>query len=121
LDYHHFDSNALNLHLYFDEAEALSADTGLNDEGKIWHALHYASQENNKLWDTLPKAQLPNYTKFQDAIVKLYPRADNERKYAESDLQRLFDTQKQYGIGSRAELGHYYWEFCYISKFLSEK
>jgi hypothetical protein len=38
-----FDSNALNLHLYFDEVESLSIDAGLNKEGKIRHALRYAS------------------------------------------------------------------------------
>jgi hypothetical protein len=38
-----FDGNALNLRLYFDEVESLSIDTGSNEEGKICHALHYAS------------------------------------------------------------------------------
>jgi hypothetical protein len=31
----HFDGNALNLCLYFDEAESLSIDADLNEEGKI--------------------------------------------------------------------------------------
>jgi hypothetical protein len=35
------------------------------------------------------EAQLPNYARFHDAVVKLYPGADDERKYAESDLQWL--------------------------------
>jgi hypothetical protein len=67
------------------------------------------------------KAQLPDYTRFRDAIVQLYPGPDDERKYAESDLQWLIDTQRQYGIESRAELGHYYRKFCRISKFLLDK
>jgi hypothetical protein len=105
-----FDSNALNLCLYFDEVESLSIDAGLNEEGKVRHALRYTSREDNELWSTLPEAQAqaPDYTRFRDAIVKLYPGADDERKYAESDLQRLIDTQRQYRIESRAELGHYY-------------
>jgi hypothetical protein len=41
----------------------------------------------------LPEAQLPDYTKFQDAVIKLYPGVDNERKYAESGLQRLETVQ----------------------------
>jgi hypothetical protein len=92
----YFDGNALNLWLYFDKVESLSTDTSLNKEGKIWHILQYTSQEDNKLWSTLPeaKAQLPNYAKFWDVIVKLYPGADDERKYAESDLQQLIDTQQ---------------------------
>jgi hypothetical protein len=64
------------------------------------------------------EAQISDYAQFHDAVVKLYPRADDERKYAESDLQQLIDTQRQYRIESRAELGHYYREFCSISKFL---
>jgi hypothetical protein len=89
-----FDGNALNLRLYFDEVESLSIDTGLNEEGKIRHALRYASREDNELWSTLPEAeaQAPDYARFRDAVVKLYPGADDERKYAESDLQRLIDT-----------------------------
>jgi hypothetical protein len=111
--------------LYFDEVEveSLSIDAGLNEEGKVRHALRYASQEDNELWSMLPEAQaqVPDYALFHDAIVKLYPGADDERKYAESDLQWLIDTQRQYGIESRAELGHYYREFCHISKFLIDK
>jgi hypothetical protein len=53
------------------------------------------------------KAQLTDNAKFHDTIIKLYPGADDERKYTESDLQQLIDTQGQYGIESRAELGHY--------------
>jgi hypothetical protein len=34
-----FDGNALNLRLYFDEVESLSIDAGLNEEGKIRHAV----------------------------------------------------------------------------------
>jgi hypothetical protein len=79
----HFDGNALNLCLYFDEVESLSIDAGLNEEGKVCHALHYASQEDNELLSMLPeaKAQVPKYTRFCDAIINSYPGADNERKY----------------------------------------
>jgi hypothetical protein len=58
-----FDGNTLNLCLYFDEVESLSIDAGLNEEGKIHHALHYASREDNELWSTLPEAEAhaPNY------------------------------------------------------------
>jgi hypothetical protein len=119
----HFDGNTLNLRLYFDEVESLSTDAGLNKEGKIQHALRYASREDNELWSTLSEAvaQPPNYAKFHDAVIKLYFGADDKRKYAESDLEQLIDTQRQYGIESRAELRHYYREFCHISKFLINK
>jgi hypothetical protein len=118
-----FDGNALNPRLYFDEVELLSIDAGLNKEGKICHALRYARREDNELWSTLPEAeaQAPDYARFRDAVIKLYPGADDERKYAESDLERLINTQRQYGIESRAKLGHYYREFRRISKFLIDK
>jgi hypothetical protein len=118
-----FDGNALNLHLYFDEVESLSIDASLNEEGKVHHALCYASREDNEVWSMLPeaKAQVPDYTWFHDAVVKLYPGADDEGKYTKSNLQWLIDTQRQYGIESRAELGHYYREFRCISKFLIDK
>jgi hypothetical protein len=85
----HFDSNTLNLCLYSDEVESLAINTSLNEEGTIWHALRYASWEDNELWSTLPKAeaQLPYYAQFRDTIMRLYPRADDKRKYAESNLQ----------------------------------
>jgi hypothetical protein len=116
-----FDGNALNLHLCFDEVKSLSTDTGLHEEGKI-HP-RYASHKDNELWLTLPEAedQLPDYAKFCDAVIRLYPGADDKRKYAESDLEWLINTQRQYGIESRAELGHYYCEFCRISKFIVDK
>jgi hypothetical protein len=118
-----FDGNALDLRLYFDEVESLSIDASLNEEGKVRHALHYASQEDNELWSMLPEAeaQVPDYAWFRDAVVKLYPGADDGGKYVESDLQWLIDMQRQYRIESRAELGHYYREFRRISKFLIDK
>jgi hypothetical protein len=42
----------------------------------------------------LPEALLPDYAKFLDIVIKLYPGVDDERKYTESDLQWLIDTQK---------------------------
>jgi hypothetical protein len=39
----------------------------------------------------------------------------------ESDLEWLIESQRQYGIQSRAELRHYYQEFHHISKFLVDK
>jgi hypothetical protein len=92
----HFDGNALNLCLYFDEVDSLSTDAGLNEEGKIRHALRYTSRENNELWSMLPEAiaQPADYARFRDAVVKLYPGADDERKFAESDLERLINTQR---------------------------
>jgi hypothetical protein len=62
----HFDGNALNLRLYFDEIDSLSTDAGLNEEGKIRHTLHYASCEDNGLWSMLPEAvaQPADYAKF---------------------------------------------------------
>jgi hypothetical protein len=98
----HFDGNTLNLCLYFDEVDSLFIDTGLYEEGKIHHTLRYASQEDNELWSTLPeaKAQAPDYSWFHDTIIQLYPGADDERKYAKSNLQRLIDMQQQYEIES---------------------
>jgi hypothetical protein len=52
-----FDGNTLNLCLYFDKVDSLSTDAGLNEEGKIQHALRYASREDNELWSTLPEAE----------------------------------------------------------------
>jgi hypothetical protein len=67
--------------------ESLSTDTSLNEEGEIRHTLHYASREDNELWSTLPEAEAQplDYGRFRDAVIKLYPRADDKRKYTESD------------------------------------
>jgi hypothetical protein len=40
------------------------------------------------------EAQASDYARFHDAVVKLYPGADDERKYAESDLEWLINTQR---------------------------
>jgi hypothetical protein len=118
----HFDGNTLTSACILTKSTP-STDAGLNEEGKIRHALYYASREDNELWSTLPEAiaQPADYARFHDAVVKLYPGADDERKYAESDLEWLINMQRQYGIESRAEIGHYYREFRCISKFLIDK
>ena len=51
----------------------------------------------------------------------MYPRADDDRRYVESDLRRLVNVHFDYRIKTWAELGYYYREFRRLAIFLINK
>jgi len=116
-----FDGDALNLIHFFNEVDVLGTEAGLTDEAKIRQSLRYARREEFELWTTLREATGVNFTAFRAAVTKLYPGADDQRRYSEADLRRLVTTQQAYGIMSRDELGSYYREFRRIATFLIDR
>ena len=116
-----FDGDALNLAPFFDEVETLANEAQLDDAAKVKHTLRYARREDSELWRTLPTATGGTFAQFRAAVIALYPGAEDDRRYSESDLRRLVINQQTYGIENRAELGAYYREFLRISEFLVKK
>ena len=70
---------------------------------------------------TLPEATLTDFANFRAAVTSLYPGADDDCRYAESDLRRLVNVHFHYRIETRAELGYYYREFRRLAIFLINK
>jgi hypothetical protein len=116
-----FDGNPLNLRHFLEEIQLLADDAGLDEAGRIRHALRYASLSDNELWSGLASAQGNNWADFKTAVTNLYPGADDDRRYGPSDLSRLASRYASYGIQSRAELGEYYREFIRVADYLVRK
>ena len=70
---------------------------------------------------TLPEATLTDFMNFQAVVISLYPGADDDRRYAESNLRRLVNVHFDYRIETQAELGYYYREFRRLAIFLINK
>ncbi|MDT7543780.1 MAG: hypothetical protein QOE33_3695 [Acidobacteriota bacterium] len=116
-----FSGDALDLDRFFEEVDILADDAGLDDAGKIKHSLRYARREEYELWSTLVPAVGDSFDDFKAAVKKLYPGADDDRRYSVADLERLTKKQAEYGIENRAELGQYYRDFIRIVTFLKAK
>ena len=56
-----------------------------------------------------------------DAVYKLYPGSDSERRWAIADMDKLVGETSQVGILSLADLGRYHREFMAITTFLIAK
>jgi hypothetical protein len=115
------DGDALNLVHLFNEVDTLTTEAGLNDQAKIRQSLRYARREEYELWGTLTEATGVDFAAFRTAVTRLYPGADNQRRYSKADLHRLVTTQQGYGILTRDELRSYYREFRRIASFLIDR
>jgi hypothetical protein len=119
-----FDSkNPRDLLRYFAEVELLlNAAKVTNDQTKKEHTKRYLAIQDFDIWDSLPESG-PRFTyrAFKEAVVDLYPGAEEDRKFCRSDLSRLTETRRNAGIPSTTELGEYYRDFRAISAYLIER
>ena len=87
------------------------------------HDLRFADCNTAELWEILPEFadMTKTYQDFVDAVYKLYPGSDLERRWAIADMDKLVGETSQVGILSLADLGRYHREFMAITTFLIVK
>ena len=87
------------------------------------HALRFTDCDTAELWEILPEFAdtAKTYQDFVDAVYKLYPGSDLERRWAIADMDKLVGETSQVGILSLADLGRYHREFMAITTFLIAK
>ena len=87
------------------------------------HALRFVDCDTVELWEILPKFAdtAVSYQKFVDAVYKLYPGSDAERRWSIGDMEKLIGEASRVGISSLADLGKYHREFIAMTTFLIAK
>ncbi|THH15795.1 hypothetical protein EW146_g4730 [Bondarzewia mesenterica] len=61
------------------------------------------------------------YEDFKSAIYKLYPRAEEDKKWSIADMDKLIGEHSRIGILSIGDLGEYHCQFLNITTFLIAK
>ncbi|KAI0051635.1 hypothetical protein FA95DRAFT_1485210 [Auriscalpium vulgare] len=119
-----FNQKARELPRYFDKLNHLFARAQLMDDtAKKRHVVRYLDVATAEEWEARPEYKDPTktYRKFQDAIVKLYPGANEDRKYTIADMDTLVGSRYRLGIASSGELSEFYRQFFAITDFLVKK
>ncbi|THH12907.1 hypothetical protein EW146_g7256 [Bondarzewia mesenterica] len=94
------------LHYYFIDLKFhFTRSEVTNEEEKKTHACRF----------------LDTYEDFKSAIYKLYPRAEEDRKWSITDMDKLVGERSRIGILSIGNLGKYHHQFLNITTFLIAK
>ena len=81
------------------------------------YAVRFVDCDTVELWEILPEFTDATklYQEFVDAVYKLYPRSDSERRWSIADMDKLVGETSRVGILSLADLGRYHREFIAIT------
>jgi gag-polyprotein putative aspartyl protease len=111
------------LRRYFEELELLFATANITgDDAKKKQARRYLDIDSAELWQTLPEFDHQHtYIQFTEAVYKLYPGSEDERKWSIADMDKLVTEQHQSGITDASALGIYHRGFLTITQFLRAK
>jgi hypothetical protein len=95
---------------YFEELEILlDAAQIVDDQSKKEQAKRYVPREDADLWVSLAEyAAGSSYEDFKAAVLRLYPGADDERKYSRHEVDRFVADRQRLGIASLEELASFY-------------
>lgn len=87
------------------------------------HACWFLDIDTCELWETLPEYtnDKASYNKFCEAIYRLYPGSEEERKWSVADMDKLVGESSRIVILSLSDLGKYYRQFLAITSFLLSK
>ena len=94
----------------------------VNVQERKSYACSYLDIDSAELWEALPEYDEPdNWDSFKAATFKLYPGAEDERKFSIADMDKLVGEQLHIGIYTDKDLGNYYRSFFSITQFLLTK
>jgi len=111
------------LRRYFQELNNLFTDSQIvDDQTKKSYACRYLDVDSAELWESLLEYQATStYVQFVEAVYKLYPGSEDERKWSIADMDKLVGEQLRIGIYDANDLGNYYRAFFAITQFLRSK
>jgi hypothetical protein len=99
------------LRRYFQELNNLFTDCQVaDDQTKKSYACRYLDVDSTKLWELLPEFQATStYSRFIEAVYKLYPGSEDERKWSIADMDNLVGEQLRIGEidPSEISIGHF--------------
>lgn len=111
-------SQPRTLRQYFADLEVLYTSCQIATEvEKKRYVAHYTDIDTSELIESQDKFgdTTKMYADLKSALLKLYPGAEEERKYTNKDLESLILLWQCCGIHSVSELGSYHRDFLTIS------
>jgi hypothetical protein len=112
------------LHRYFNDLEFLFTRSGVTDEAETKkHATGFLSVDDQDIWEALEEfsTATKSYAEFKDAVLKLYPGTDVDRKYTLADLDALVGEYARLGILSKGDYSEFHRQFLVITRYLLAK
>lgn len=108
------------LHRYFEELAILFTTCAITDEGEQKkHACRYLDIDTSDFWQSIPEyATSVSFAEWKKAIFKLYPGADDNRRWSMTDMDKLVGERTRLGIETIEELASYYRSFHTITTHL---
>ncbi|GBE84320.1 hypothetical protein SCP_0602980 [Sparassis crispa] len=88
----------------------------LDDDAKIRAACKYVSLDEADFWMGVMERE--TYKQFKTAVIALYPGAEDDHRYMQSDLTQIVRAARMRGVSSRVEEGQYYRDFTRVALFL---
>lgn len=117
-----FDGEPRQLTRYFQDLEAVFQAHAVNAVAeRVRLAKHYAELSEEETFNSIDPAQLTDWDNFKTAVIKEYPGADDDRRYALSDLESVVAKWGAKDFEDRDQVGEYYREFNRVAHFLIDK
>jgi len=94
-----------------------------DDQERKRHTCYYVDFETAELWESLAEFgdHAKSFANFVQAIYKLYPGSEEERRWLVADLDKIVEERSRIGVCSLGDLGEYYRQFIAIATFLRNK
>src|ERR1700761_3360674 len=105
---------------FIDEYEALAKSAMLDDQEKIDNVSRYAIKFAKELWTGLPEKEEGDWNAYKNAIIALYPGADETDKFAVEDLLHICTKQSKKIIQNQTSFGAYDRRFQRVYSWLQK-
>ncbi|PPR06051.1 hypothetical protein CVT26_007514 [Gymnopilus dilepis] len=117
-----FDGHPSSVLRYLHEIYFLGKLYSYSDYQIIRSTIFYLPDNEFELWGFMPEADGSDWLAFKTAILRLYPEANQDRKYTFADLELLTEKYAETGsMNDVLQFGDYYRDFLRISSFLKSK
>ena len=90
-----------------------------DDQERKCHTCYYVDFETAELWESLTEFgdHARSFANFVQAIYKLYPGSEEERRWLVADLDKIVEERRRIGVRLLGDLGEYYHQFIVIATF----
>src|ERR1700761_8938766 len=105
---------------FMDEYEAMAKSAMLDDQEKINNISRYAIKFAKELWTGLPEKEEGDWNTYKNAIIALYPGADETDKFAVEDLLHICTKQSKKIIQNQTSFGAYDRHFQRVYSWLQK-
>ena len=118
------ESQPRSLSRYFEDLEVLFTRSAITDVGdRKRYARMYVPMQVAEMWEMLSEYSDPqkSFNDFRDAVLKLYPDTDSDRRFTRDDLHNLVLGAFRNGISSRSDWSSFYRQYYTISTYLIQR